>query len=231
MKNLTLLILTICAISTTLFAQEKGTFIDKRDGHEYKWIKIGEQIWMAENLAFLPSVNVPPSYSDTVPHFYVAMLEISDHTKAIEHPNYIVSGVQYNWPAAIEACPSEWHLASNSDWNKLAEFISREKGPYEKKEDGWKGVGKHLKKTGNWIKAPADFLDDSALDDFSFSALPGGFVVGGEYKATGGYGGFWSSTTDSIGAPYSWNLHPFLPDLYFSSSSTSTGQSVRCVKD
>ena len=37
--------------------ENSGTFVDCRDEHIYQWIKIGNQIWMQENLAFLPSVS------------------------------------------------------------------------------------------------------------------------------------------------------------------------------
>jgi hypothetical protein len=53
---LLLLILIGCAKDPFL-TDDSGTFKDSRDPLEYKWVKIGRQIWMAGNLAYLPSVG------------------------------------------------------------------------------------------------------------------------------------------------------------------------------
>jgi len=69
-------------------------FTDPRDGNEYAIIKIGEQTWFTEDLTY------------TSPDF-------------ISYLNNATNGRLYNWDAAINACPSGWHLPSDNDWKVL----------------------------------------------------------------------------------------------------------------
>ena len=70
-----------------------GTFIDSRDNTEYSWVQIGEQIWMAENLKYLPSVVGPSTGSNTDAYYYVYGYADTDVDEAKATENYATYGV------------------------------------------------------------------------------------------------------------------------------------------
>ncbi len=95
-----------------------GTMTDSRDGKKYKTVKIGSQIWMAENLNYRTRDSY--CYED----------KISNCDKY---------GRLYTWDAAITACPSGWHLPTHAEWETLVTAVGGESGAGTKLKStsGW----------------------------------------------------------------------------------------------
>ena len=89
-----------------IYVPNTGTITDSRDGNTYNWVKIGDKIWMAENLAYLPFVCPSSLGSTTEPYYYVYGYEGNSVSEAKVLTNYLDYGVLYNWPAAMNGALS-----------------------------------------------------------------------------------------------------------------------------
>lgn len=96
------------------------SFTDERDDHVYKCINIGNQVWMAENLAYKAS-NGCWAYKNDL-------------------NNVATYGYLYDWETAKKACPKGWHLPSDEEWTKLTDYLGgeNEAGGKLKSISGWK---------------------------------------------------------------------------------------------
>ena len=206
-------------------AQEKGTFTDIRDGHVYQWVKVGGQIWMAENLAYMPGVNRVSDSQFEGKCFYVYGCDGENLSKAKAEPNYKKYGVLYNWEAARESCPEGWHLPTDQEWKKLENCL----GMSEKEvtERGWRRTGE----VGKKLESASGWTIDGGTDEAGFHALPGGCRGYEEYGSQGFCAYFWTSSP--VGGDDGWR-RGFCGDDNGSCREEERryfGLSVRCVKD
>ena len=97
-----------------------NTFTDPRDGHVYKWVKIGKQIWMAENLAYKANGN--------------SWVYKKDENYDSKY------GRLYTWNLAKVISPPGWHLPSDEEWTILIDYLGGESiaGGKLKSVNDWK---------------------------------------------------------------------------------------------
>ena len=204
-------------------------FTDTRDSIVYKTVKIGNQCWMAENLAYLPKVYSSSSGSYG-PYYYVYGYQGRSVSAAKATENYSTYGVLYNWYAALEACPAGWHLPSDDEWKELEMFLGMSKS--EADSEGYRRIdeeGGKLKENGT---AHWDSPNTGANNESGFTALPGGYrFYDGSFSNIGGIGSWWSST-EAL-SEYAMNrelLYNMRVVARFSILKTC-GFSIHCIRD
>lgn len=208
----------IILIFGIISSENENEFTDSRDGKKYRAVKMGSQIWMAENLNY----DVPGSKCyDNNPD------------------NCNKYGKLYDWEMAMKACPNGWHLPNNEEWASLYRFADGTSGtdiPYESPT-----AGKYLKATSGWTDSDGNPAGNGE-DKFSFSALPGGVdgsIIG--VFGVGRFGTWWSSSKNdtlsthaycqSINSDFGRKLSDNGEGAYWGHDKKTTAYSVRCVKD
>jgi uncharacterized protein (TIGR02145 family) len=222
------------------------------DGNEYKAVRIGNQVWMAENLK-------TTHYADgtaLIDGKGVGDLSADDRTKywfvyGDSMVNKATYGLLYTWAAAMNGassssanpsgiqgvCPAGWHLPSNAEWITLEEYLIAHGYNYDGTTTGNK-IAKALASTTNWQFA--EILGAVGNTDFplkrnitGFTGLPGGGRGNdGIYYYIGQWGLWWTSTgINTINVwgramKYFWSYLERGDGTFY-----ENGISVRCVKD
>jgi uncharacterized protein (TIGR02145 family) len=197
-----------------------GRFIDSRDDKYYRYVKIGEQTWMAENLNYDVQDNDTDVCYDNDP------------------ANCIIYGRLYNWVTAMALpdlcnflscdskiiakhqgiCPSGWHISNDADWKKLVTYIEGNNYCSD-------CTARYLKSTNGWNS-------NNGIDKYGFSALPGGYGnSGGDFNYVGSYGYWWNANEGNSNDAYYRLIGNTNEGVRWGNGDKGSLQSVRCVKD
>jgi uncharacterized protein (TIGR02145 family) len=195
-------------------------------GQTYKTVKIGEQVWMAENLNYAAKGSKCFGEGGKVVDVYEDGNDSTTLSKAEIQANCTKYGRLYNWETAKTVCPAGWHLPSHADWNVLMKFVNPSCSDNE-----YCNAGTKLKATSGWND---DYEGESGngTDNFGFSALPGGYGnSGGSFHSGGGYGTWWSATEYDASKAYHRNMDTNSDAVHMFETDKSSFFSVRCIKD
>ncbi len=221
------------------------------DGNAYPTVKIGDQVWMAENLRtthYSDGRAIPLIESDE------DWAALEDITTADAHsfntdkdPKY---GAYYTWAAAMGGnavssetnpsnvqgvCPDDWHLPSHAEWQQLISYTIANGYNYDGSTSGDKSASS-MAATYGWAESadPGDVGNDQESNNATgFSILPAGsrHSEAGVFYNQGAYTYFWSSTTINETAAWNYFMIYNYRGFYWSGVAYSAGFSVRCVKD
>ena len=214
-------------------------FVTDYDGNTYKTIKIGNQIWMAENLK-------TTHYADGTPIILFAEDEIwrnLDYDFKAMYMSSTTYGALYNWKAATNGepgifieqgmqgvCPDGWHLPSDKEWIELEINLGMNEADVYSAIN--RGTNQGSKLAGDKNKWKNGVLEDDA--DFGksgFMALPGTFINELGLGEIGSNAFFWTATeVDSLNA-YQRYIRSFSSELMRMKIDKKYGYSVRCVKN
>ena len=220
-----------------------GTMTDERDGKVYRTVKIGDQIWMAENLNFDPGqggsgedkydwswcYDNEPKNCDVAGRYYTwaAAIDSVKLANDEDNPKECGYGEECGFALADSAtlvqgvCPTGWHLPSMEEWQALVVAVDANITEFSNTN----AAGKVFKSQSGWDN------NGNGTDAFGFSALPAGMRrYNGVFKYEGEKAYFWSTEDNSSNAYYMYLFY----DTKFAGLNHNFkyyAMSVRCVKD
>ena len=189
-----------------------------RSGNSYKTVRIGNQVWMAENLRTTRFNDSTEIYHgiDNWGSLNQASYCWFNHNEEDYGYKY---GALYNFYAINHEkniCPNGWHVPTDLEFSELQSIL-------------YPNSGSKLKDNGfaHWQSS-----NTSGTNESGFTALPSGY--------RGGLGGylneylnayFWTSTPSLAGKAWIRELSYENNNLNITNMENYNGLSVRCVKD
>jgi len=214
---------------------KKGQLVDSRDGQVYATVRIGKQVWMAQDLNYSDSAQTENlkgaswCWADRKGcssrlYFWNAAMDVSSDYQTDVYGKSPIRGL----------CPEDWHIPSSEEWEELINTV----GGYEESWLNLKSWG--YEKDGRM-----------PMDTYGFDAT----INEGGFLTTPGYGdcdvnSCWCTNKEGIyfdctAGSFYWSftevngnkasvMHIYYADdqiVHIMSAAKTSVYSVRCIKD
>ena len=218
-----------------------GCIQDPRDNQVYRTVKMGNRVWMAENLNY--DVPLPEDKVDDRTFEWVNKRHCTESDSCIRacdsRENYCIRYVaeafarSYTWAAAMDslnqggcgmgercnvsgqhrgACPGGWHIPSIEEFNELYEAAG-----------GRDNAAYRLKSSNSWVCWNREC---NGSDEFGFAIIPSDLSTPKSI--------FWSTTEDSdstIVVSQAYYDNDYMENFENWSNQKSSLFQIRCLKD
>jgi uncharacterized protein (TIGR02145 family) len=225
------LIFIFLLITSSLFSQKKGNFLDKRDNKVYQFVQIDTLVWMADNLNTDKFINGDPipeaktieewkkAYEKGQPAWcYYENRSIQPDSK-----NAQKYGKLYNWHAVFDSrglAPQGWHISSVQEWESLVKFLG-----------GFENAGKKMKSKSGWTEKHYNGKPGNGNNKSGFNGLPGGLrTLDGSFILMGNEGVWWAKLEPTL-LLWTSSFKDCCDYVEQGEGFESMGCSVRCAKD
>jgi uncharacterized protein (TIGR02145 family)/prepilin-type N-terminal cleavage/methylation domain-containing protein len=200
---------------------------------EYATVQIGDQCWMAENLRYTDDECLAIWEADDGHGDFAKGCKVTQAAELDPGQEWAEGEVLYQWEAAMNACPPDWHLPTHDEWTTLERYICNDSGnsncetafPDDTTTKDWLGTdeGDKLKSTTYWKN------DGNGDNSSGFNGKPAGYrFTSGTLSLVGSLGNWWSSSSGGTDAWWR-GLDYVYSDVFRDASSQAYGCSVRCL--
>ena len=209
--------------STIIYPKDHNYgFVIDQENEIYRTIKIGNQIWMAENLRkthfntgekinfIAEKENLKPSANS----FFTAY--------NFDSLTYKKKGFYYSWQVVNDKrgiCPLGWHIPKDSEWKVLAKELKNEKIVFKLTENN----------SSHWKNIEMDSLNQNST---GFTAIPTGLMKeDGSFKDTYTSCYWWSNSHFYDNFSCYFNIDLKTKNHAHQNGNQNLGMPIRCVKD
>jgi len=218
MRKISILLVVLCFFFCGENPVDNGPIVGPADpvtdidGNVYQTVRIGNQVWMAENLRvtkYNDGTAIPHVADDSA--WYALTTPGYCYYNNATHADTIKKwGALYNWYVVSptnpkQIAPAGWHVPTDAEWDTLQNYLIANGYNWDGSTSGNK-IAKSVAAKTDWFNDTTTGTPGCNLsinNASGFSALPGGYRnYDGNFYSQSIYGNWWSATEDI--ASYAW---------------------------